>query len=145
MVITSGGAFPLDTTLYQGAKALICAKNILRKGGAIVLAMGCQEGLGSPEFSGVMRSVSSLAGFTARYSRPEDLVIDQWCAQNIFQALDHAGPVFIYSPGLSREDVERMGASKIDDLQATIDRLAPDYPRVAVSPDGPYVVGMLAR
>lgn len=143
LVITSGGGYPLDATFYQMSKALICARNILKKGGAILLACGCSEGLGSPEFTGIMRSVCSPVEFSERYCRPEDFVIDQWCAQNIYQALDHAGEIHLYSPGLREEDVRKMGAVKVDNLQETVNRLLEKYPRAAVSPEGPYVVGMV--
>ena len=143
MVVTSGGGYPLDATFYQISKALICAKNILRKGGTIVVACECREGLGSLEFCGVMRSTCSPQAFFGRYCDPENFVIDQWCAQNIYQALDHAGKVYIYSPGLSGEDVEKMGAVKIQDVQGTVDELLGSHERVAAIPDGPYVVGIL--
>lgn len=143
LVVTSGGGFPLDATFYQISKALICAKNILRKGGTIVVACECREGLGSLEFCGVMRSTCSPQAFFSHYCDPERFVIDQWCAQNIYQALDHAGKLYIYSPGLSGEDVEKMGAVKIQDVQSTVDALLGSHQKVAVIPDGPYVVGML--
>jgi nickel-dependent lactate racemase len=143
LVITSGGGFPLDSTFYQVSKALICARNVLRKGGDIVVICGCHEGLGGKEFSGILRSVGSFAEFRERYQDPKNFVIDQWCAQSIFQALDHAGQVHIYSPGLTREDVEKMGAVFVTDLQQTVNRLTARGGRVALSPEGPYVVGMV--
>jgi nickel-dependent lactate racemase len=143
MVITSGGGFPLDATFYQISKALICAKDILRKGGTIVVACECSEGLGSPEFCGVMDSVCSYQEFVDGYCDPENFVIDQWCVQNIYQALDHAGQVYIYSPGLSREEIQKVGAVKVEDLQATVDHLLPQHPKTVAVPDGPYVVGMV--
>lgn len=143
LVITSGGGFPLDATFYQVSKALTCARNVLRKGGDILVICGCREGLGGREFSAILRSAGSFAEFRERYRDPKDFVIDQWCAQSIYQALDHAGQVYIYSPGLAGEDVEKMGAIQVTDLQLTVDRLAARSRRVAVSPEGPYVVGVL--
>lgn len=143
MVVTSGGGFPLDATLYQVSKAMIVARDILRKGGTIVVACECREGLGSPEFCGIIRSVCSPREFFEGYSDPKDLVIDQWCAQNIYQTLDHAGKVFVYSPGLSHEDLKNTGIVKIDDVQETVNKLLGSHPRTAVVPDGPYVVGLL--
>jgi nickel-dependent lactate racemase len=143
MVVTSGGGYPLDATFYQISKALICAKNILKKGGTIVVACECREGLGSLEFCGLMRSTCSPQAFFGRHCDPENFVIDQWCAQNIYQALDHAGKVFVYSSGLSDEDVEKMGAVKIQDVQSTVDALLGSHKKIAAIPDGPYVVGML--
>ncbi len=143
LVITAGGGYPLDATFYQISKALICAKDILRKGGTIVVACECREGLGNPEFCGVMGSVCSYEDFVDGYCDPKDFVIDQWCVQNIYQALDHAGQVYIYSPGLSQEDIERMGAIKIEDVQETVNNLLETHHEAVVSPDGPYVVGMV--
>jgi nickel-dependent lactate racemase len=143
LVVTSGGGYPLDATFYQISKALICAKNILKKGGTMVVACECREGLGSLEFCGVMRSTCSPQAFFGRHCDPENFVIDQWCAQNIYQALDHAGSVYVYSPGLLREDVEKMGAVKIQDVQGTVNELLGSHERVAAIPDGPYVVGIL--
>jgi lactate racemase len=143
MVITSGGGAPLDATFYQISKALICARNILKPGGTIVVVCECLEGLGSDEFCGIMRSVCSPAEFFEGYCDPENFVIDQWCAQNIYQVLNYAGEVYIYSPGLSYEDVMKMGAVKIEDVQETVMRLLSNHRRVAVVPDGPYVVGLV--
>ena len=143
MVVTSGGGFPLDSTFYQISKALIAARDILKKGGTIVVACECREGLGSPEFSGIMTSVDSPQAFFDGYCAPEDFVIDQWCAQKIYQALDHAGRVYIYSSGLSNNDLQKMGAIKIEDIQETVDELLPGKENVVAIPDGPYVVGMV--
>jgi nickel-dependent lactate racemase len=145
LIITSGGGFPLDATFYQISKALICAKNILKRGGTIVVACECREGLGSLEFCGIMRSVCSPTEFFEGYCKPENFVIDQWCAQNIYQVLDYAGKVYIYSPGLSYEDVMKMGAIKIEDLQSTVTRLIDSHGRATAVPDGPYVIGMVKK
>ena len=143
MVITSGGGYPLDATFYQVSKALICAKDILRKGGTIVVACECREGLGSPEFCGIIHSVCSPQEFFEGYCEPENIVIDQWCAQNIYQALDHAGKIYIYSPGLSYDDLKNTGAVKIENPQQTVNELLKTHPNAVVVPDGPYVVGMV--
>lgn len=145
LVITSGGGYPLDATFYQISKALVCAKNILKPGGTIVVACECREGLGSLEFCGIMRSVCSPAEFFEGYCKPENFVIDQWCAQNVYQVLDYAGKVYIYSPGLSYEDVMKMGAIKIEDLQSTVTRLIDGHTRTVAVPDGPYVIGMVKK
>jgi nickel-dependent lactate racemase len=145
MVVTSGGGYPLDATFYQISKALICAKNMMKEGGAIVVACECREGLGSPEFCGIMRSVCSPKEFFDGYCDPSNFVIDQWCAQNIYQVLDYAGEVYVYSPALSSDDLRKMGAIKIEDVQKTVNRLMGKHSRVAVVPEGPYVVGMVEK
>ena len=142
-VITSGGGFPLDSTFYQISKALICAMGILKKGGNIVVACECREGLGNAEFCDILRSTADYKDFCNHYSNPSNFTIDQWCAQNIYEALDHAGRVFVYSPGLLEKDLNSIGITKIENLQGTVDTLVKNAADVAVSPDGPYLVGMV--
>ncbi|MBW2049847.1 MAG: nickel-dependent lactate racemase [Deltaproteobacteria bacterium] len=144
MVVTSGGGYPLDATFYQISKALVCSMNIMKKGGPIVVACECREGLGNPEFCEIMRSGCGYQGFCEKYSDPKDFVIDQWCAQNIYQATDHAGPIYVYSSGLSDTDIRAMGMIKIDDVQETLDNLIQRHPNTIVVPEGPYVVGMVS-
>jgi len=141
MVVTSGGGFPLDATFYQISKALIGAKDILKRGGTIVVDCECREGLGNPEFCEIMRSGCGYQEFCKTYSDPKDFVIDQWCSQSIYQAVDHAGPIYVYSPGMAGDDLEAMGMIRVDDLQETVNRLLPQHEKVMVVPEGPYVVG----
>ena len=143
LVITSGGGYPLDATFYQMSKPLIGARDILKKGGTILLACECREGLGNPEFCGILRSVCSPQEFFEGYCDPENFVIDQWCAQNVYQVMDYAGKVYVYSPGLSRQDLEKMGAINVEDFQETVNELISSHENVVVIPDGPYVVGMI--
>jgi nickel-dependent lactate racemase len=143
LVITSGGGYPLDATFYQMSKALVGAKDMLKKGGTILLACECGEGLGNPEFCGILRSVCSPQEFFEGYCDPENFVIDQWCAQNVYQVMDYAGKVYVYSPGLSQEDLEKMGAIKVENIQETVHELLSSHENVVVVPDGPYVVGMI--
>jgi nickel-dependent lactate racemase len=125
------------------SKALNGAKDILEKGGTTLIACECREGMGGPEFCGIIRSAGSPREFFETYSDPENFVIDQWGAQNIYQVLDHAGNVYAYSPGLSREDLEQVGATKIGNIQKTVHGLLSRHEKVIVIPDSPYVVGMI--
>lgn len=145
MVVTSGGGYPLDATFYQISKALICSMDIMKRGGAIIVACECREGIGNPEFSEIICSGYSYQEFTERYSDPKDFVIDQWCAQNIYQVADHAGPIYVYSPALSNNDLKSMGMIKIEDVQETVNDLIKTYPNTIVVPEGPYVVGMVGH
>ena len=143
VVVTSAGGYPLDTSFYQVAKCLTSARDILKKAGTIVVSCGCEEGLGNEEFASIMRSNPTPEDFNANHSDPKDFVIDQWCAQNIYQALDHAGKVYIYSPGLTKEEIAGFGGRKIDDVQKIVDDLVKPATTVAVIPEGPYVVGKI--
>ncbi len=144
VVITSGGGYPLDATFYQISKALTGAKDILKKNGVIVVACECREGLGSDEFCSIMRSVPDPDCFFRHYCDPDNFVIDQWCAQNIYQAIDHAAQIYVYSSGIHAADIKQMGVQKVENLQETVDQLLQGNPGTAVAPEGPYVVGKLS-
>lgn len=143
LVVTSAGGYPLDATFYQVAKCLTSARDILKEDGVILVVCGCEEGLGGKEFCSIMRSHPTPQDFNQHHSNPDNFVIDQWCAQNIYQALDHAGKVYIYSPGLTGEDVDHFQGVKVEDVQKTLDELLVSCKKVAVIPDGPYVVGKI--
>jgi nickel-dependent lactate racemase len=143
LVVTSAGGYPLDATFYQVSKGLIAARNILKKDGAIIVACECREGLGSSEYCKLIMEGNSPEAFFNIRSNPKNFVIDQWCLQTTYQVLDHASQVYVYSPCLSQEDLAKLGITKIDDIQSTIDKLLPTHPLMAVSPEGPYVVGQV--
>ena len=143
LVVTSAGGYPLDATFYQVAKCLTSARDILKKDGAILVICGCKEGLGSKEFSSIMRSYPTPQDFNQHHSDPNNFIIDQWCAQNIYQALDHAGTIYIYSPGLTAVDIDLFQGVKVEDVQKTLNVLLKRHKKVAVIPEGPYVVGKI--
>ncbi|MCG8616593.1 MAG: nickel-dependent lactate racemase [Desulfobacterales bacterium] len=143
LVVTSAGGYPLDATFYQVSKGLIAARNIVKKGGTIIVACECREGLGSEEYTEMIMEGNSPDQFFEKYSDPGKFEIDQWCLQTTYQALDHAGRIYVYSPHLSAAEVEAMGMIKTDDIQNTLDTLLPTHEKLAVAPEGPYVVGLL--
>ncbi len=143
LVVTSGGGYPLDATFYQVSKGLVCGDYILKEGGEIFAACECREGLGSPEFTRILRTYRNRKEFDAYFSDPAHFVVDQWCAQNIYQVLDHAGKVHVYSPGLEGKDLEFLGMEKVEDPDRALSELFARHERIALVPDGPYVVGRL--
>ena len=145
LVITSAGGYPLDATFYQVSKGLIMARDMLRPGGSVVMSCECREGLGSPEYCSLVREGATPQEFFHRFGDPRNFVIDQWCLQTTYQVMDHAEKVYVYCPYLSREDLAAMGMIKTQDLQATIDSLVDQHPRLAVAPEGPYVVGLVDK
>ena len=143
LVVTSGGGYPLDATFYQVSKGLTCGSYILKEGGEIFVAAECREGFGSPEFTKILRTYRTRKDFDADFSDPSHFIVDQWCAQNIYQVLDKAGKVYVYSPFLAREDLEFLGMEKVEDPAQTLAELFSRHEKIAVIPDGPYVIGLL--
>jgi nickel-dependent lactate racemase len=143
LMITSAGGYPLDATFYQVSKGLIAASNIIREGGNIIMVCECREGLGSQEYCALVREGRSVDDFMVHRCKPENFEIDQWCLQTTYQALAKAKNVYVYSPFLEESELKAIGITKIDDVQAAVTTLLTDHQTVAVSSEGPYVVGML--
>lgn len=66
IVIASQGGAPKDLNLYQTQKALDNAKHAVRKGGVIILAGSCREGLGEHVFEQWMLNAESSASMIER-------------------------------------------------------------------------------
>ncbi|MDF1553375.1 MAG: nickel-dependent lactate racemase [Deferrisomatales bacterium] len=145
LVVTSGGGFPYDATLYQATKGLFAARHLVRKGGTILFVAGCEEGLGSGSFANLVRSVGTPEAFRARYRDPANFVIDQWAVQAYFQVRERAGRILFHSPHLTRDAVEPFGLSATDDPSAELARLLPSHPRTCVVPEGPHLVGLVEQ
>ena len=57
--------------------------------------------------------------------------------------MSRMGRVMVYSPNLDGNRLRDFGLEKIDDLQDEVNRLGKKHSKVAVIPEGPYVVGLL--
>ena len=139
-VITTSGGYPLDLTFYQAVKGVTAAAHIVKPGGAILLAAACREGLGSPEFSALMRRglhwealLDELAGAPVN--------VDQWQAEKLAMVARKAGLSFCV-PGVPAQDRARLWGPAFADPQQAVDDLFARLPAggsVVVIPEGPYV------
>ena len=146
IVITTNSGYPLDQNLYQSVKGMSAASQIVRHGGAIIIATACEDGLpdhgmyaellaeaGSPE--GIMRMISQ-PGFTMQ---------DQWQVQ-IQAQIQQQAEVFVYSAGLSDEQIRKALFTPTRDIETTIDNLLVDRDeqvRICVMPEGPQLIPYL--
>ncbi len=67
VVVASAGGYPKDIDLYQASKALINAKEAVKKGGVIILLAECIEGFGGSEVQ------QMIEDFSDNYSREKAL------------------------------------------------------------------------
>lgn len=143
-VITTSGGYPLDLTFYQAVKGLTAASHIVRDGGEILLAAACTEGLGGPEFSGLVREAGdSTELLNALESRAVE--IDQWQAEKLAMVAERARLSFCV-PGLTDQDRSKLWGPAHEDPQDAVngmlDRLDGGA-RLVVIPEGPYVFSQL--
>ena len=146
-VITTNSGYPLDLNLYQAAKGMGAAARIVRKGGTILLAAECCEGIpGGSEFETLLRSVDSPGQLLHKLHKASDPFPDQWQAQIQVLCQERAN-VLLYSQ-MSDDDVRKVHLTPIHDIaaevQSIIDREGPEV-RVAVLPFGPLTIPYLAQ
>ncbi len=143
-VITTSGGYPLDLTFYQAVKGLTAAAHIVREGGEILLAAACNEGLGGPEFSQLVRESDDFSELLDLLSE-RTVRVDQWQAEKLAMVAQRAQLSFCV-PGLSETDRSKLWGPSHTDAQAAVDGLTgrlQDGARVVVIPEGPYVFSQL--
>lgn len=147
IVVTSSAGYPLDTTFYQAVKGMVGVLDILREGGSIVIAAGCADGIGSAEFEGLLRKTTDIDAFIERIQQPGVFTIDQWEIEELVKALKK-GRVYLYTDGLSDEDVRDCLVEPVPSVEAGIARALERHgaaATIAVVPRGPYVIPRVRR
>lgn len=138
-VITTAAGYPLDLTFYQTIKGVTAVQHILKPGGTILILSECSEGVGSPEFTAMMRRYQGPRAFLdAIENTPVE--VDQWQLEKLaLVGLKH--DVLLYTPGIPGEDLGSLRTNAFDNaagaVAALMERL-PKHASVAVIPDGPY-------
>ena len=145
LVVASAGGDPLDGTFYQAIKGIAAASAIVRPGGAILLCAALSEGVGSASFERLLRESADAAAFERRLADPGFFEIDQWMIQHLCQAHRRAR-ILLFSQGLSAASLRGLlvepVASPGEGVAEALARL-PAAPRIAVLPQGPYVLATL--
>jgi nickel-dependent lactate racemase len=142
-VITSCAGYPLDLTFYQTVKGIIGAVGALEKGGTLLIASECAEGVGSPGFCAA-QSVLVEKGSDAflKEARSRALArMDEWTTVKLIEVLrDYR--VHLYATGLDESQRRLTGVTCHDDWNEALSALLAegDSAEVAVIPEGPYVV-----
>jgi nickel-dependent lactate racemase len=141
IVITTSAGYPLDLTLYQSVKGMTAALPIVKRGGLLIIAAECAEGLGSPEFTTMATSFHSASEFIERIMT-NPVVIDQWQLEECAKAARHADVVLV-SPAIAGSYRNRLFIRTADTVAEALSegfrRLGPDA-TVAVVPKGPYTL-----
>jgi nickel-dependent lactate racemase len=146
VVLVSGGGDPLDATFYQSIKGVSTASGIVRPGGVILLVAALSEGVGSASFEKLLRETRNPSEFELRLADDSFFAIDQWMVQHLCQARRRAR-VLLYTDGLPLEAAGELLVEAVASPEAGLARaveLAGPGPRVAVLPQGPYVLATVS-
>lgn len=146
VAITTSAGYPLDLTFYQTVKGITAAQHIVKPGGRILVISECAEGAGAPEFQDLMRRFASDREFLA-YIDGAPVTVDQWQLEKL-ALVSTRKQVLYFTPGLPEEFRSRLWgrycATIEDALAAALEGL-PESARVAVIPEGPYVLARVAE
>jgi lactate racemase len=146
-VITSAAGFPLDLTFYQTVKGMTSAAGILRKGGVVIIASRCAEGIGSPEFTRLITETKSCDDFYVEIQKPGFYILDQWQIQKLCSVVkDHE--VWLFSDGIDRETQKKLFVTPLESIEDGMARATARFgenARIAVIPEGPYVYPALKK
>ncbi|MBC7329759.1 nickel-dependent lactate racemase [bacterium] len=143
VVLTHGGGAPLDATFYQTVKGMVGALPILKPGGTIIIASSCSEGVGSEEFRTLLWNSESLEKTVERMYDPANFIIDQWEVEELAKVYKKAKDVYLYTDGLSDEEIRHCFVKRAEDLERTIMDVLESYgkdAKLAVISEGPYII-----
>jgi nickel-dependent lactate racemase len=144
-VITTSAGYPLDLTFYQAIKGVTAAQHIVRPGGRILLIAACQEGPGAPEFRNMLKEAPPAAAFLDRIV-DTPVIVDQWQLEKLALVTQKVDLLY-YVPGLPADYYPALWGtayrSAPEAVEALFDGL-PDGARVALIPEGPYVLAKAA-
>lgn len=146
LVLTTNSGYPLDLNLYQGVKGMSAGARILKRGGTLILACECSDGVphGS-SFDQLLRHASSPEEILARVSTPGFTHPDQWQAQ--IQALLQRRARILLHSSLPDEQVRAAHLIPCRDIGAAVQEfLAAQHngTRIGVLPQGPLTIPYLA-
>jgi nickel-dependent lactate racemase len=143
VVLTTNSGYPLDQNLYQAVKGMSAAAQIVKKGGVIVCAAECRDGLPSHgSYGEVLASQPDPAALLAMisgqgYSRP-----DQWQVQ-VQAQIQLKAHVMVKSSGLRPDEVRAAHFTPVDDVgDAVREALAAagQDATLCVLPQGPQTI-----
>lgn len=143
IVITSNAGYPLDLNLYQAVKGMSAAAQIVRQGGSIIIAAECRDGLPEHgEYAQMLREADSLPALLEALRSPGFQRRDMWEAQ-VQALIGLKADVYVYSGGLSDEQIVEALLTPCRDVAATVARLWQKYgpaSTIAVLPEGPQTI-----
>lgn len=146
-VVTSSAGYPLDKTYYQTIKGMVTPLDILEPGGTLIMVSECSEGFGSHEFREAQARLIELGPerFLATLTAKSLAEIDEWQTEMQLKPM-RVGRIELYTTGLAGADRDLTGVAMIEDLTDAITQSISRSgdARVAIIPEGPYVIPQFA-
>ena len=143
VVITSNSGYPLDLNLYQAVKGMSAAAQVVKKGGSIIIAAECWDGI--PDhgmYKQLLAEADNPQGLLNRICTPGFLEQDQWEAQ-IQAQIQLKAEVYVHSTYLSSERIAEALLKPCPDIEVTLAEILEKegrQARICVLPEGPQTI-----
>jgi nickel-dependent lactate racemase len=147
IVVTTNSGYPLDINLYQSVKGMRAADQVVRTGGAIIIATSCWDGI--PEhglYGTILRESRDPRELLDKISAPGFLEQDQWQA-HVQALVQSKADVFVRSDGLTDDQIRSSLLRPCRRIEQTIVDLLGTYGRdasICVMPEGPQTIPYIA-
>lgn len=143
IVITTNSGYPLDLNLYQSVKGMSAAAQVVRQGGAIIVAADCWDGIPDHGLYGqLLREADSPQALLDTVCAPGFLKQDQWQAQ-IQALIQLKAHVYVRTDNLTTEQIEMALFQPSSSIEDTVtDLLGQHGPQasICVLPEGPQTI-----
>ena len=148
IVLTTNSGFPLDLNLYQSVKGMSAAYQIVKKGGSIIVAADCWDGIPDHgEYGRLLQENESLDQLLDLLRSPGFSCQDMWQAQIHGQICQNT-EVHFYSHNLSDSQLRNAFLHPCRDIRATLLSLVKRYgknAKICILPEGPQTIPYLAE
>ncbi len=142
IVVTTNGGYPLDRDLYQAVKGMTVGEAVVRKGGVIIVASECRDGVGHPEFRELVERGETPEEILEIIRTPGFFQVDQWEAQVLARVLTRCDVICV-TGGVEPSTLESMHlthARTVDEaMNLAMGHVGRD-PEITVIPGGPSTI-----
>ncbi len=146
IIITNNNGYPLDQNLYQTVKGMSAANRVLKDDGTIIMCAACEDGLPDHgRYAELLEEGGTPQGVLDMIAQPGFGEQDQWQVQ-IQAMIQVRADVYVYSDGLTDQQIERALFKPCRNIPGTIEKLLEKYgpeARICVMPDGPASIAYL--
>jgi len=142
IVVTGNSGYPLDLNMYQAVKGMSAASQIVRRGGHIIMAADCWDGI--PEhgqYGQLLSGARSPGELLGQIRAPGFAAQDMWQAQ-IHALVCEKATVHFHSDNLSPSQIRSAFMEPCADIAARVAELirSGSGSRVCVLPQGPMTI-----
>ena len=143
LVITSNSGYPLDLNIYQSIKGMSAAMQVVKKGGDILIAAECWDGIPeNTDFERMLTAVDNIDDLYDYVVTYEKDFQDTW--QIFYEVLiQRWANVSLYTDKLDDETVRKAHFNPVQDPEALIVKILEKHgknARICILPEGPLTI-----